>query len=88
MQSTKPLTHVLWLQRWEAGKFREWLPVGKGRVEKDPSGNILVENFQHLTSIGGWNGYTMLLPIGVMPPDPAPQRPATSGGAKSQDEVA
>ena len=79
MHQTKPLTHILWLQKWEGGRFREWLQVGKGRVEIDENGVASVHNFQDLMSIGGWNGYTCLMPIGVRPKDPEsrPQRPQT-----------
>lgn len=78
MSEKKPLTHALWLQKREAGRFREWLEVGKGRIEIDENGNASADNFQSLVSIGGWNGYTRLLPIGIKPkdPEPKPQRPA------------
>jgi hypothetical protein len=56
MQQQKPFTHVLWLQRWEHGKFAGWYEVGKGRIEIDAAGKASAENFQALTSIGGWNG--------------------------------
>jgi hypothetical protein len=78
----KSFTHVLWLQKWEGGKFREWLPVGKGRVHVDAEGKVSAENFQDLTAIGGWSGYTCLMPIGVKPKDPdfKPKRPGQSDG--------
>jgi hypothetical protein len=40
-------------------------------------GNVSAENYQDLTAIGGWNGYTSLMPIGVKPKDPSsdPKRP-------------
>jgi hypothetical protein len=84
MHQTKPQTHVLWLQKWEGGRFREWLPVGKGRIEIDENGNASAHNFQDLTAIGGWSGYTCLMPMGVRPKDPEPQpkRPQ-SGGEES-----
>jgi hypothetical protein len=80
MQQTKPLTHVLWLQKWEGGRFRESLQVGKGRIEIDEQGNASAHNFQDLTAIGGWSGYTCLMPLGVRPKDPElqPKRPAQS----------
>jgi hypothetical protein len=73
----KPMTHVLWLQKWEGGKFREWLPIGKGRIHIEADGTASAENFQDLTAIGGWNGYTRLMPVGVKPKDPGaePKRP-------------
>ena len=82
MQQQKPSTHVLWLQRWEHGKFAGWYQVGKGRIDIDAGGNASAENYQMLTTIGGWNGYTRLLPIGITPKDPEPQpkRPARSDG--------
>jgi hypothetical protein len=82
MHQTKPLTHVLWLQKWEGGRFRKWLQVGKGRIEIDADGTATVHNFQDLTAIGGWSGYTCLLPIGVKPndPEPIPKRPASPSG--------
>jgi hypothetical protein len=78
-QQQKPFTHTLWLQRWEGGKFREWHQAGKGRVEVHADGTITVENFQTLTVIGGWNGYTKLLPNGITPepPEQTPKRPTT-----------
>lgn len=74
----KPFTHVLRLQKWEAGKFREWLPIGKGRVHTETDGSVSVENFQDLTAIGGWNGYTRLMPVGGKPKDPESE-PKRSG---------
>jgi hypothetical protein len=81
VHQTKPLDYILWLQKWEAGRFREWLQVGKGRIDIDENGVASAHNYQDLTSIGGWTGYTCLMPIGVRPKDPEPQpkRPAQSG---------
>jgi hypothetical protein len=87
MHHQKPFTHVLWLQKWEAGKFREWLPVGKGRIEVDAAGIASAENFQDLTSIGGWNGYTCLTPIGVKPKDPEPQPKRPPRGSDEEESL-
>ena len=38
------MTHDLWLQKWEGGKFRGWRLVGEGRVEVRADGSISVEN--------------------------------------------
>ena len=83
----KPFTHVLWLQKWEGGKFREWLPIGKGRIHIHEDGTASAENFQDLTSIGGWNGYTRLMPMGVKPKDPAaePKRPGEHVSGQRND---
>jgi hypothetical protein len=77
----KPHTHVLWLQLYQRGKFRGWYKAGYGRIETDPDGKISAHNFQHMTTIGGWNGYSLLLPIGDEPPTPQtpPKRPASPG---------
>jgi len=75
------MTHDIWLQKWEAGKFRRWREVGEARVTVDGTGNISVESYQDLTAIGGWSGYTQVLPKGIRPKDPEPQpkRPEQSG---------
>lgn len=88
MHRTKPMTHDLWLQKWEAGKFRGWRVVGEGRVETREDGSVTAENFQELTAIGGWNGYTQLLPKGIRPKDPEPQpkRPAQGGDPEEDDD--
>jgi hypothetical protein len=80
------MTHDRWLQKWEAGKFRGWRIVGEGRIETRADGGITVENFQELTTIGGWNGYTHLLPKGVKPKDPEPQPKRPAQGAIDLDE--
>lgn len=86
MHQTKPMTHDLWLQKWEAGKFRGWRMVGEGRVEIRPDGSVIAENFQELTSIGGWSGYTQLLPKGVKPKDPEPKPKRPVQGADELDD--
>jgi hypothetical protein len=76
MPPRKPHTHVLWIQKWEGGKFREWLPAGKGRIDIDAQSSMVAHNFQDMTVIGPWNGYTCLLPAGSKPPlPPSPKRP-------------
>jgi hypothetical protein len=80
------MTHDLWLQKWEAGKFRGWRMVGEGRIETRADGSIVVENFQELTAIGGWNGYTQLLPKGMKPRDPEPQPKRPAHGEADDDE--
>lgn len=84
--SEKPFTHVLWLQKWEGGKFREWLPVGKGRIHIEADGTATAENFQDLTAIGGWNGYTQLMPVGMKPKDPETE-PTRSGRIVETDQI-
>ncbi len=89
MEPKSPYTHVLWLQLYQRGKFHGWWKAGYGRVETDADGKITAHNFQKVTSIGGWNGYTLLLPIGEDPPDPQvqPKRPQTSDEQGDEAEV-
>ena len=77
MEQKKPLTHIQWAQHYEAGRFREWIEIGRGRIEKDESGNTTAHAYSNRIPRGD-NGYTCLLPIGVRPPDPAPQRPVSA----------
>jgi hypothetical protein len=78
----KPHTHVLWLQLYQRGKFRGWYKAGYGRIETDADGKLSAHNFQHMTTLGGWNGYSLLLPIGDDPPTPQvqPKRPTSDDG--------
>ena len=77
MDQKKPMTHVAWAQHYEAGRFREWIEIGKGRIDTDQNGNSIAHSYTNRIPRGD-NGYTCLLPIGVRPPDPAPQRPVTA----------
>jgi hypothetical protein len=77
----KPMTHVAWAQYYEGGRFREWVEIGKGRIDNDGSGNVIAH--VHTNRIPrGDSGNTYLFPIGVKPPDPQPQakRPQSEGG--------
>ena len=76
MQQTPTMTHDLWLEKYVAGQFRGWRHVGEGYIEKRGDGTFAVHNYQDLTSIGGWGGYTQLLPKGMKPKDPEPKRPS------------
>jgi hypothetical protein len=77
MSGAKGARHVIWLQKWEAGKFLGWLEVGQSRIEVDSEGKARAYSRQALIPIGGWNGLTCTLPIGEKPKDPEsiPKRP-------------
>jgi len=70
--------HVIWLQKWESGKFAGWEKVGRSRIDIDGGGVVRVHSRQTLVPIGGWNGLTCTLPVGEKPKDPesVPQRPS------------
>jgi hypothetical protein len=88
MEAESPYTHVLWLQLWQRGKFRGWYKAGVGRLEMDADGNVtVVHNHQHMTTLGGWNGYSQLLPIGVMPENPQAQPKRPTPGDDEDDEL-
>lgn len=76
----KPMTHAVWAQYHEGGRFREWIEIGKARLDTDSSGNSVVHSFTNRIPRGD-SGYTCMVPIGVRPPDPPqqPKRPAASG---------
>jgi hypothetical protein len=75
LEKDKPMTHVAWAQYSEGGRFREWVEIGRGRIESDGSAAHVYNN---RIPMGG-SGYICLLPIGVKPKDPQPQakRPQT-----------
>lgn len=78
----KPMTHIAWAQYYEAGKFREWVEIGKGRIDVDRDGAITAHVFENRIPRGD-SGYTCLIPIGVRPPDPQPPR---RPGLESEDD--
>jgi len=68
----KPMTHIAWAQYYEGGRFREWVEIGKGRIENDGNGNLIAR--AHTNRIPrGDSGHTYLFPVGVRPPDPQPE---------------
>jgi hypothetical protein len=79
LEQKKPMTHVAWAQYYEGGRFREWVEIGRGRIDVDSNGTVTAHVFENRIPRGG-SGYTCLMPIGVKPPDPQPQakRPAHS----------
>lgn len=69
--------HIIWLQKWEAGKFVGWHEVGRSRIEIGQDGKVRTYSRQALIPVGGWNGITCTLPVGEKPkdPEPLPKRP-------------
>jgi len=80
MSDQRSYDHVIWLQKWESGKFTGWEKVGRARVDLDETGVARVYSRQTLIPIGGWNGVTCTLPLGDKPKDPesTPRRPSQS----------
>jgi hypothetical protein len=76
LERQKPMTHVAWAQYSEGGRFREWVEVGRGRIESDGSAAYV---YQNRFAVGG-STFTCLLPIGVRPPDPQPQAKRPQSG--------
>lgn len=77
LDAEKPMTHIVWAQHYQGARFREWVEIGRARIETDASGNTVVHSFTNRIPRGD-SGYTCLLPIGVKPkdPEPKPKRPA------------
>jgi hypothetical protein len=72
----KPMTHIVWAQHYQGTRFREWVEIGRARVETDESGNTVAHSYTNRIPRGD-SGYTCLLPIGIKPRDPPanPKRP-------------
>ena len=88
LEQKKPTTHVAWAQYYEGGRFREWVEIGRGRIDVDDSGTAIAHVYENRIPRGG-GGYTCLMPIGVRPPDPQPQakRPAQTSDAIGDQEI-
>lgn len=74
MKPLKPLTHALWVQEWDGAKFLRWRNAGEGYLAVDEKGRTAAHNFHAMLPVGGWSGYSVLLPIGEPPPDPPKQK--------------
>jgi hypothetical protein len=66
-----PPTHGAYALRRESRNRSRWIEIGYARIEAEPSGVHHV--FLDRLPIGGFAGHVYLSPIGVKPPDPAPQ---------------
>jgi hypothetical protein len=80
LDQNKPMTHIVWAQHYQGARFREWVEIGRARIETDANGNTIAHSFTNRISRGD-SGYSCLLPIGVRPKDPElqPKRPTQSG---------
>lgn len=80
LNAEKPMTHIVWAQHYQGTRFREWIKIGRGRIETDADGNMISHSFTYSIPRGD-SGYICMLPIGMKPKDPeapAPKRPAQS----------
>jgi hypothetical protein len=66
----KPRTHTAYTPQRVGKKLGRWLEVGSGRIDADG-----VDLFIDRLPVGGFTGFVRLVPNGVSPPDPKPQRP-------------
>jgi hypothetical protein len=75
-ESDQSLTHTAWSQYFHRGKFREWVKVGRGRIDVDAHGNKVVHVYTNAI-VRGDSGYICLMPDKVNPPEPEaqPRRP-------------
>src|SRR5690349_7758093 len=64
-----------------ARKDYVWLHVGTGRLNEDGTFDSMLDRMP----IGGFSGHIHFLPIGMKPPEPAPQRPGP--GEPDDDDV-
>ena len=71
---------IAWQKNYYAGKFVEWIRVGKGYIEiKDGKPRSYI---RYQSTVRGDSVNTVLLPVGETPPPPtlaAPKRPDDSG---------
>ena len=73
MPDKKEPTHTAYALKRESRSVFRWLEIGDARIECGTPATHHV----HLDRlpIGGFGGHVILLPIGVAPPSPEPQRP-------------
>jgi hypothetical protein len=66
----------------------DWLEIGKGRFEIDrATGEVKAAHVVlDRTPIGGFDGYVLLLPPNVAPPEPEPKRPAEADQSADEEE--
>jgi hypothetical protein len=73
MLEKKPPTHKAYALKREGRSVFRWLEIGDARIESGGPGTHHV--YLDRLPVGGFGGHVILLPIGVAPPDPDPQRP-------------
>ena len=76
----KPMTHIAWAQYYEHGKFREWVEIGRGRI--DSEGGIHIHN--NRIALGG-SSYILMLPVGSRPKDPTPTPHRPQSGEEKEN---
>ena len=70
MTDTTPNTHTAFGLKREGKRNSRWLEIGEARLHE----NAVIDVFLDRTIIGGFNGYTRLMPKGLTPPEPEPAR--------------
>lgn len=84
MSEKKPLTHTAYAMKREGRTVFRWLEIGAARIEDEGRGHHQI--YIDRLPVGGFNGRIHLSPIGVKPPDPAPERPAGTPTAADPEE--
>jgi hypothetical protein len=69
----RPLTHTVYAQRFEHGKFIKWVATGAAYFEQAADGKFAAHVFTD-SIVRGDNGYLCIMPGGVEPPAPEPER--------------
>lgn len=81
-ETSKPIRFqcIAWQKNYYAGKFVEWIRVGKGHIEIGKDGKPKA-HIRYQSTVRGDSVNTVLLPVGETPPPPeiAPKRPDDSG---------
>jgi hypothetical protein len=73
MPDKKAPTHTAYALKRESRTVFRWLEIGNACID------TVGQSTQHLhldrLPIGGFSGHVILIPVGVKPPEPVPQRP-------------
>jgi hypothetical protein len=73
MPDKRAPTHTAYALKRENRTVFRWLEIGNARIDSAD------QSTQHVhldrLPVGGFGGHVILIPIGVAPPDPVPQRP-------------
>jgi hypothetical protein len=75
--SNQETSHVAWA-RHRTRHRADWLEIGTGRFEKDERTGLFSAHIQlNRMPLGGFDGYVVLRPPGIIPPAESvmPQRP-------------
>jgi len=75
---------IAWQKNFYAGKFVEWIRVGKGYIVIKDGKPKSYTRYQ--STVRGDSVNTVLLPVGEMPPSPELQPKRPDGGEMSEED--